>query len=537
MNESFSNNEVIRSNGYVIIIDETELLEDRNEVKHDMIKGTQMSSIHDTAQSLFKRAMMLKEARQPAQKPPYGQPMRQGPVDIRDGDGDGRINDGTPQERAATAVQQPQVQQAASTPQAQPESKEAKEPKVSMRRVAKVIEDAKKIDWTDDEFDIQKASGEYGSLNEDFDEDETLQYIRDNDSRAEDQMEESLSESASESAQYAWDDQRDNEVPDLVQSEVDENANYSNRDMNDVFKGIYEGDEAAIAVIDEWYKNSNASGEEAFDEVQSKLEDAGIEITDKFNSSKEYAMDEIQTSHDEMLQHAEDQARESFIDNYISDYENYEERSNWLQDYWNSNIRGNLEQPNDLSDVPRDTWFNGDSGKTLVFDTDNGWYEINVANNPNGYNVTFNDSNQSFGRTGDAGAATALRVMDKVSAAMLSFMNNMEEPGLVSFSAATEARQNVYERMVRTVATIKKDQVAFSVTKPSYGDTKYFIVAPRGEKDDAIEKIKKQFKEDAAVSQIVKNVKSQRTTDIRIRRLRQPSYAEIAKWLTDPSVW
>jgi len=496
----------------------------------------------------WQRAMMLKEVS--TQQPQL--PQAPQPEVIRDGDGDGVINDGTPQERPADP--RPEPQQEAPKAEVNPEEPTVKvtdkaDTKVSMRRVQKVIDDAKAIEWTDDSHELTTGSNEYGTLNDDFDEQQTLDWIKENDPHAVDRMFEAMSEIAYTAADEAWYENKDVYLPEPVQSEVDENAGYSNSDVNNKVQELLEGNEEAINAVDEWYHDSNATGIEAFDEIEKALESAGIEITPetlkKLEQMKERAVGEIEVSRDEMIQAGEDDARQSFIDDFTIDYDDYSDREQWLRDYWRDNLQGSLESEPSADEVPRDTWFNGTSGKTLIFDTENGWYEINAHGGKNHnfkmdeYHVTFNDQQGSFARTGDAGPATALRVMDKVSASMLAFLNNTKEPSIMYFSAQSEARQNVYERMVKTVAKISGKHVAFKISGASAtrDDVAYFVIVPRAIAKEAPAKLMQEYGQNSNLQMIVKSFSQSRKYPVRVTRLRQPSHAEIYKWLTEESVW
>ena len=496
----------------------------------------------------WQRAMMLKEVS--TQQPQL--PQAPQPEVIRDGDGDGVINDGTPQERPADPRPEPQPKAPKQDEHVVQENKtpEPVEPKVSTRRVQKVIDDAKEIGWTDDELAVENHVSEYSDINDDFDEARTMEWIKENDPHAKDKLDEDMSNRMYESASEAWDNSstREKYVSELVQSEVDERAGYSNYDMNDLAEKLLESHEDALKAAEDWYHNSNASGIEAFDELEAKLKEAGItlpdDVTSEIESLKETASEEIETARSDMQIEAEDSAREDFEQDYFNKYDDSSDREEWLREYWRDNIRHTMEPETNIDDAPRDTWFNGESGKTLIFDTDNGWYQIDVSDRKDGdfgrdHYVTFNDQNNSFARTGHAGPATALRVMDKVSAAMLSYLNHLDEPGMVTFSAQSEARQNVYERMVKTVAKIKGDYVAFRIRsdKSDRNDVQYFAIVPRDKAKDASQALMQRYGTGAEAKMIVKSFSQSRKYPVRVTRLRQPSHAEIYKWLTDESVW
>ena len=459
------------------------------------------------------------------------------PTGVKDGDGDGYIFDGLPNQQAAP-IKQEAEKPVAPAPAAE---NSTPEPKVSLRRVAKVMEDAKAIKWTDETHKVDSSSdGDYGSLNDTFDDENTLTWIRDNDTSAEWRLDNYLTKVATSAAEEAWDDE-DPEI-NLEQSDIDTQAGYSQREVHRMLRKEFADNEPFIAVLEKWDDDSFDTGEEAFHKIREFLEDAKVPVPEGFNDLEETAIEAIRNTQSEAEITAIDDARETFVDSYISDYDSDRDRTAWLKDYWQDNIKGEI--PNSSMDsIPRDTWYNGEYGKTLVFDTDNGWYEINANEGSEMlgamiHNVTFNDEKGSFDRTGSAGATTALRVMDKVSASMLAYMNNLDEPGIITFSAKSEARQNVYERMVRTVAKIKGDYVAYSIETPQFSqDTKAFAIVPRAMAKDAPDALRSEYGHMAVSQQIVKSLKNERTNAVTVRRLPQPSHIEIATWLSDPSVW
>lgn len=131
-----------------------------------------------------------------------------------------------------------------------------------------------------------------------------------------------------------------------------------------------------------------------------------------------------------------------------------------------------------------------------MFNTDAGVYTINANNYILGdgtrqVDITFTDSQGSFSRTGDAGTKAAMQVFKNVSDAMTAYAMKGSDISLVTFSAATETRIKVYDRLCRTIAMVRPDFEAYGTDSTEH---RQYYIAPRFEAQATVEERVQKWK-------------------------------------------
>ncbi len=348
---------------------------------------------------------------------------------------------------------------------------EEKKPEMS-GKIKKLIDEAGKIEFVDEVVD--------GGEEVDIDSLDT-DYITGFMSRSdENQLDERLAELSNEAAVAAADD----EEPEIDEDEIIEEAGWDERQVANRARGIVGENKEILDAIDQWEDGDYAKGGvDGVDALKDHLEET---LTPEAKSSEEYkklgdamddARDRIQSDMDDARYRLEDRWREDFINNYEwDDYHDY--RENWIREWASDNSDlfrgGDGEKQYNKWGLASDDSDNA----AYVFEVPGGEepleYTINVWDrkraNPT---LVFSDAKGSYKVTGKAGPRAAAEVFRNVTAATVRWLD-VNEPETLSFSAAEESRQKLYDRLVKTTSAALPQYAAYA--KQNSGYRQYILV-------------------------------------------------------------
>lgn len=293
-------------------------------------------------------------------------------------------------------------------------------------------------------------------------------------SSEETQMEEYLNEQAHESiSQYADEYVERNFEPDIDMDSVASEAGFdedSIRSRVDGLIGEHVTDETQAAELREALSNWSGSGYDGVESLDNEL--ASIHDIPPLSGAMTSLYREAESSMDEERIEQEDRQREDYRDSYIEDslnnWEDYEARSEYLQDWARNNPENFASEGGEVEIGAWQDAGNGDSH--YIFEASNGQkYDILASGmraatleggHYNRVDVQFrNESEQSHGVT-NTGASK--EVFSNVVPAVVAYAMK-HEPDVITFSAAKEkkgekdlrdnSRQRLYDRLTRTVTS------------------------------------------------------------------------------------
>lgn len=160
-------------------------------------------------------------------------------------------------------------------------------------------------------------------------------------------------------------------------------------------------------------------------------------------------------------------------DMYRDEYDSSQDRRDYLTQFYDDNSE-KFSSPED-----NDTWYRKPGGdSTLRFETSSGrTFDIDVWSDPKDKihgvvpkQLVFKDESGSFSKTG---RGEAIEIFGKVSAAAFSYMEN-EQPELLMYTAAEESRQELYDKLTKTIGAGFPEYSAVSAIRAGAPKT-YFI--------------------------------------------------------------
>ena len=192
---------------------------------------------------------------------------------------------------------------------------------------------------------------------------------------------------------------------------------------------------------------------------------------------------------DEAKRELRDKRRDAFIEDRLSNYEpDSWDRREYLREFY----RDRADEPRFAgATLQHDKWgTDQNKNSVLMFKTSAG-REYKVAtytgHSPKYgpyHEVQFSDAGGSFEITG---AGNAVEVFSKVTAAVVAYARANEGETL-TFSAAEESRQSLYDRLTRTTAKVMPGYMAVAHQRKGEGQGRYYVVAPREKLKDILSK-------------------------------------------------
>lgn len=372
--------------------------------------------------------------------------------DIRDGDGDGKINDGTPEEMPV-------------------QNSPAPAKKVGAKRIDALKAEAAKIEFTEDEV-VGSSESNLDDL-DDFD--DAVEHLEIN---QKDRLYEKMSE-------WEWEEAANADL-DPDSGDIMDHAEITESDIEEkVF-------EAVSSVLTDADKDDLRQKIEDIveaggpDGVDMAISDVSSIVDDEEKASEiESALDNLKSEVDSAWEEARDSLRDDMESDYI---ENIQYSSEWkdaaldivkemlLENGWGYG-GGESETQFDIWGKTRE------GGDAYIFDSENGKYEIDVSSSPKVIGdksipvhwLTFNDENGSYSITDKAGAKTAIQVFDNVMKATAAYVVN-KQPEILNFTAADKSRQRLYDRLASSVAALDGNYKVLAVQAKDDGAIRQYFV-------------------------------------------------------------
>lgn len=287
--------------------------------------------------------------------------------------------------------------------------------------------------------------------------------------------------------------------------------------------------------IDSWYDSTSLHGVEAIEELAKEMRDNGWD-SDAVKAIRDLANDaerDIDEAAEEKRDELRDEKRESLKEDYSDSREHHEDERDYLRDFYDEH----KSEPRFAGSSVFNVWGKDDDGDAVYkFQTSKGAkYTVNIFSGAYGGQavpeLTFQDQDGSYAVTGAGGAH---EVFGKVVPAVLAYVAKKNLP-MLSFSAAEESRQKLYDRLVWTVATVNPQYTAMTISAP--GDTRRYVVVRRDKKEefnDMLNKFALEHGPDLKVETLVKSyAPSPRPT---VQVLPPATEQQMAAWLT-PAGW
>ena len=316
----------------------------------------------------------------------------------------------------------------------------------------------------------------------------------------------------------------------IWESDAADTVDWGNTDVYNKVAELYE-DEAAQTVVKEWWESSKSYGADAVDEVREKLTEAGFNID---------AVDDLYVKAQDEVAAAVESLEQADRDSYYEGIDTDEFETQWLKNHFEQN-KPPAASTEDTH--PRDSWFQikKETGDYYKFDTDNGVYSINVYQSAKEFGglkfkvIEFADSNGDYTATGKAGAKASFQVFSNVSKAIAAYtIEKLKGSGTpVTFSANSESRQLIYERLARTITQIAPEYMAYSY---GYGEDKTYLVVPRDKAQAVLSSAYDKVGKDDFRS-VAKLTKSQSGKSDIFTALEPATDAELRSWLDGELAW
>lgn len=239
-------------------------------------------------------------------------------------------------------------------------------------------------------------------------------------------------------------------------------------------------DEDRDAIKDEvegWYKSTRLAGTDAIDELHDHLRDSDIDVPHEVLASirglKSDAEPEIEAAMDSERDKLTDAAR----DDIAAEYDSEGAWEGYLNDFYDEN-----------SDRFEGSGAEGQWGKdggddAFAFSISGGakyqiWAQEGNFGGQKKVEIGFHDAKGAYGVTGEVGARGAAEVFKSVTTAVVAYALK-KSPDFMSFTAAEDSRQKLYDRLVRSTADAVPDYHAIAVP----GKPRRYILAKRSKMD------------------------------------------------------
>lgn len=355
---------------------------------------------------------------------------------------------------------------------------------------------AEKVKWTTDRID------EVGNINRtDYDEIENV-----------------LDRSESEDLDRALEDAKDSYVdsamedyePHIEEYDVAKDAGWDDSGISDKVQAAFDDvpdDEWKSDTgdrdywkdkVNKWYRDTSEHGMYGLKELRSKLGDdnAPEHVIKAVSDTQDTARNDIEKAEDEARDKNVEDRREYLGEKFDGSDDEEEVKRDWLRGFWDAHV--GEDRFNESSGSPNDTWGkDGLSGAALQFSAGNNAYRIEVRPNPitprptgdevgdgQTHYVTFEMAGADGGEFGVTGTGSAKEVFTHVVGGMMAYVQK-KNPTALTFSAYTPSRQKLYDRLVRTVATMIPGYVAGYVDTNESDPkerTRYYAVIKQSQK-------------------------------------------------------
>lgn len=301
-------------------------------------------------------------------------------------------------------------------------------------------------------------------------------------------MEEAENEDRSEWADRMIDDYNpDDDLDRSDEKQAAKDAGWSDEDVaerakREVKEALDEDEEEEVEAIQEqigeWYATTRKHGAEAVDELIDRLENEDADP--RAVRAIEELRSEVLADVEEAIDRRREELSDAYRDSIEERYDNPDFRSDYLADFYDNHSErfggGRVEGRWGVDE---------DEDRAYAFSTTSGsqyriWgrnHSLRIGNETLPImEVGFSDEKGSYAITG---AGSAYEVFSKVSVAVTALALKGGEEYL-SFTAAEESRQKLYDRLVRTTAAAVPEFVALAISKPI---GKRYILARRDKLD------------------------------------------------------
>lgn len=295
--------------------------------------------------------------------------------------------------------------------------------------------------------------------------------------------EEANMESAIDDAKNSWvDEQVSDFAPEVDRDEIAGKVaeqSVVGFEMDEIIKEHSDEEtdtEELLKVAEDWYQDSSSNGTDAVSEMIDLMEehDAPRELISALHGYR----DKVEEKIDEAVSKAEERKTGEYQEEVGNEFDDSVERVSYLHEFYDQHsdeARFSGEQKLDVwgRDSDGDRIFNfetssGNQYQVLAYDTKQmaetglGLKAVQFADSEGGFKVT--------------GAGSAHEVFSKVTASLVALTQKENLDGL-HFTAAEESRQRLYDRLVKTIATVLPDYAALAVAKE--GGVRTYVVAKR----------------------------------------------------------
>lgn len=364
----------------------------------------------------------------------------------------------------ATPEEKAQVEGNKPTEPKQKEEGGTTDKRAAMRdRTKAIIEEAAKIEVTDEK--IQEGDPVDRNDYEEIEARMDSEQLRDMEIQLQEWRDRSIDESMNDFE------------PDIDERDVARSLNVDRDDIEEKAAEIFEKYE-----LDAPNVSTRNYGSGAIEQIIDNLdEDAPDALREELTTWKDEVEKQLVDTVEEWEDTQTDEAREA----YKNDYDDSEDKENYLRQFHSDNEE---MFAGESIETEHNKWYvDSDGDGVLTFETDSGAeYKVSAVYNynPSGTpipDMQFSDNSGSFKVTG---AGEAFQVFTKVVPAMVAYISKKDLP-VATFSAAEESRQKLYDRLVKTVASIVPGYFAAYVNK---GTTRYYMIGKVGMKEELLAK-------------------------------------------------
>lgn len=267
-------------------------------------------------------------------------------------------------------------------------------------------------------------------------------------------------------------------------------------------QGLSEDEDVAEA-LDKWNGNRYAEGLQGIESVMEHMSEAPEALREALQT----LLDETSVEVDQAVADDEQKQADDYRERLEEDYDDTDERREYLRNFYEENP----ERFQTVSELEEDTWYEDeDGGAWLQFKTSGGDdFLVNIYSTQTSMGpvktVEFRDAGGSYKVTG---AGNAFEVFGKVVPAVVAYVQK-HQPDPLYFTAAEESRRKLYDRLVRTVASVVPGYSAVATVKgDDLHSSRYYVLTKRENREAMESKLRGGRAVDAGGNKVDVLVKS-----------------------------
>lgn len=352
--------------------------------------------------------------------------------------------------------------------------------KDSAKRVKIILEEASRIEVTDEQITSDVSSSDYDAIERSMTESER-EYMENALERMADEFIEGAMEGFEPEINYADLSEKLGYGMDGIDSTVIEIIHEHTEDDDELREKL-------IEAVNDFSPNSskNRHGKNYIELLKNEIRDVDNVPESLIDDIIDYAY-KVESEIDEAISKEEENQRESYEDELRDDYDRAgSDRKEYLEAFYYDNV------DRFASEAELNKWYvDSDGDGILKFKTksDNEYTVRAVYRDVSGRSVPdlqFADSEDSYKITG---SGEAFQVFSAVVPAMVSYIRE-KDLSAATFSAAEESRQKLYDRLVKTVASVVPGYFAAYFDK---NGARYYLLGKVEIKDELFKTSRSRF--------------------------------------------